>query len=192
MRLGRSRQALRPRHRAVIVAAAIAPALAACNGAPAPVALPPMSASGTPAVSTTLASPSAQQQVIAAFTGYNDALSQAEQSRSAVQARDMLRPYLVASRINATIQTMISIWASGEVFYGQDVVHILSVSVSGTTAFVHDCENTSSAGLENSKTGRVVPGSTGVPDLNLVTRLDLMGGHWLVQSQVIEDLPCAA
>jgi len=193
MRLSRSRVALlTSRRRAVIVAVAIAPAIAACNGTAPPVSLPPKSPSTTLAVSSTPAAQSARQQVIAAFTGYTDALSQAEKSRNATEARELLRPYLAASRIDATVQTMSSFWSSGEVFYGQDVLHIMSIAVKGTTAFVHDCDDTSGMGLENSVTGQVVPGSTGIPHVNLITRLDLAGGRWLVQVQVIEDVPCAA
>jgi hypothetical protein len=191
MTQSRSRWLL-PSRRAVIAVAAIAPALAGCDGTAAPVSLPLRAHSEASATSSTSAAPSAQQQVIAAFTGYIDALSQAEESENATEARDLLKPYLVASRIDGTVQTMSSIWASGEVFYGQDVLHILSVTVEGTTAFLHDCDDTSGMGLDNTKTGQVVPGSTGIAHLNLVTRLDLVGGRWLVQVQVIEDVPCAA
>jgi hypothetical protein len=193
MRPSRSPRALlTSRRRAGILAAAIAPALAACNGTAAPVSLPPRSPSATPALSSTPAPLSAQQQVIAAFTGYVEALGQAEKSRNAIEARELLRPYLASSRIAATVQTMSSFWASGEIFYGQDVLHIMSVSLKGATALVHDCDDTSGMGLENAATGRVVPGSAGIQHLNLVTRLDLVGGRWLVQVQVIEDVPCAA
>lgn len=193
MRLSRSRvDPLMSRGRAVIAAAALAPALAACNGTAAPVSLPPRSPSLPPAASRTAAIQSAQEQVIAAFTGYVEALSQAEKSRNATQARALLRPYLAASRIDATVQTMSSFWASGEIFYGRDLLHIMSVSVKGATAFVHDCDDTSGMGLENATTGQIVPGSSGIPHLNLVTRLDLLGGRWVVQVQVIEDVPCAA
>ena len=176
----------------VLIAAAMASALAACNGTAVPVALPSRSPVAATPASPTAAFLSAQQQVIAAFTGYVGALSQAERSRNVAEARDLLQPYLAASRIDGTIQTMSSIWASGEVFYGQDVLHILNVSVKGTTAFLHDCDDTSGMGLDNAATGQVVPGSVGIPHLNLVTRVDLVGGRWLVQVQVIEDVPCAA
>ena len=182
----------RSRKHAVIAAVAMMPALVACNGAGAPVVLPPRSPAATSAASTTPRVSLPQQQVTAAFNGYNDALREAERSRNASEAASLLRPFLSASQIVGTVQTMTSVWASGEVFIGQDVVHILGVTVRGATAFVHDCEDTSSAGLENVATGQVVPGSTGIPHLNLVTRLGLVGGHWLVQSQVIEDVPCAA
>ena len=35
-------------------------------------------------------------------------------------------------------------------------------------------------------------GSAGVADENLVTRLDLVRGRWLVESQLPEDVPCAS
>src|SRR5215471_9416450 len=192
MRLGRSRQALRPRHRAVIVAAAIAPALAACNGAAAPMALSPRSPSGTPTVSTALPSPSAQQQVVAARTNYTVAVGEAEKSRNAIEARVLLQPYLAADRIDGLVQTMSGIWAKGEVFYGQDVLHIVRVTLSNATAFVYDCDDTSSMGLKYAATGQVVPGSAGSPKMNVITRLDRVSGHWLVQFQEVVDEPCAA
>lgn len=193
MRLSRSRWALlASRRRAVMVAAAIAPALAACNGTAAPVLLPPRSPSETPAVSRTPAALSAQQEVIAARTEYTVAIDEAEKSQSATEARELLRPYLAAGRIDGLVQTMTNIWTQGEVFSGQDVLHILRVTVTDTAAFVYDCDDTSGMGLKYAATGEVVPGSEGSPDMNLITRLDLVGGHWLVQFQVVVDQPCAA
>ena len=194
MRLSRSRRVLLPdrRRTVVIVAAAIVPALAACNGAAAPVSRPAKSPSATPAVSGAPTSESAQQQVIAARSNYTVAVGEAERSRNATKARALLRRYLAADRIDGLVQTMSSIWARGEVFYGQDVLHILRVTVTDTTAFVYDCDDTSSMGLKYAATGEVVPGSGGSPDMNLITRLDLVGGRWLVQFQVVVDEPCAA
>lgn len=180
------------RRRAFIVAAALAPALAACNGTAAPVSLPSKSPSAEPAASATPAALSAQQQVIAARTNYTVAIGEAEKSRNTTEARELLRPYLAADRIDGLVQTMSSIWARGEVFYGQDVLHILRVSITATTAFVYDCDDTSSMGLKYAATGQVVPGSAGSPDMNLITRLSFAGGHWLVQFQVVVDEPCAA
>jgi hypothetical protein len=193
MRLSRSRWALlTSRRRVAVLAAAIAPALAGCNGAAAPVSLPPRSPSATPAVSSAPAALSAQQQVIAARTNYTVAIGEAEKSRSATSARELLRPYLAADRIDGLVQTMTSIWTKGEVFYGRDVLHILRVTVTDSAAFVYDCDDTSSMGLKYAATGEVVPGSQGSPNMNLITRLDLTGGHWLVQFQVVVDQPCTA
>lgn len=193
MRRSRSRRhLLTDRHRAVMVAAALAPALASCGGTAPRLSLPPKSPSATPAVPSTPAGVSAQQQVIAARTGYTLAIGEAERSQSATEARHLLRPYLAADRIDGLVQTMTSIWTKGQVFYGQDVLHIVRVTVTATAAFVYDCDDTSGMGLKYAATGEVVPGSEGTPDMNLITRLDLVSGHWLVQFQVVVGQPCTA
>ena len=176
----------------VLIAAAMASALAACNGTAVPVALPSRSPVAATPASPTAAFLSAQQQVIVARANYTLAVGDAEKSRSATEARELLRPYLAAGQIDALVQTMSSIWAKGESFYGQDVLHILRVTVTDNTAFVYDCDDTSSMGLKYAATGQVVPGSGGSPDMNLITRLGLVGGHWLVQFQVVVDEPCTA
>ncbi len=102
----------------------------------------------------------------------------------------MLRPYLAANRIGGLVSAISIIWARGESFYGQDDLHILTVQISGRRAFVHDCDDTSAMGLEYVSTGQAVPGTGGVYRANLVTRLDLVDGHWLVESQLPEDVPC--
>lgn len=187
-----SLQAAGSRPGAAVVVATVATALVACSEAASPVRLPARPPAGTSPVAATSVAASPRQQVIAALTGYTVALGEAARSRNAAKAGALLRPYLAASQIDGTVQTMSTIWAKGEVFVGEDVLHILSVTVTGTTAFAHDCDDTSAMGLEDAAAGTVVPGSVGVPHLNLVTRLGLVRGHWLVQSQLIEDVPCTA
>jgi hypothetical protein len=185
-------------HRRIVAAAAAATFLAACGGAapaaglPARPARPAVPIVRTRATTGTAAVTSDRQQVIAALAGYTAALGEADRSRSAAAARRLLQPYLAASRIAGVVQTMSSIWARGEVFFGQDILHVQSVTVIGQSAFVHDCDNTSGMGLAYQSTGQLVPGSAGVSELNVVTRLDLAGGRWLVQFQLIEDVPCTA
>jgi len=162
--------------------------LAACSGVAAGVQLP-----AKPSESSAAAAPPAltpRQQVVAALTGYAAALGQAARSKSPSTARELLRPYLAASRIGGLVQAIEAIWARGDSFYGTDVVHVSSVTIEGRRAFVHDCDDTRGMGLENSVTGQTVQGSAGVPRDNLVTRLDLVRGHWLVAFQLVEDVPC--
>jgi hypothetical protein len=174
----------------LIGAAALVLALTACAGAAAQVQLPTKPAvRPVPLVAPAVLTP--RQQVLAALTGYAAALGQASKSRSKSAARKLLWPYVATSRIGGLVRTMSTIWARGETFYGADVLHISSVTIDGRRAFVHDCDDTSSMGLVNSQTGQIVPGSTGVQHDNLVTRLDLVRGHWVVEFQLIEDVPCA-
>jgi hypothetical protein len=175
-------------------AAALASALVGlvgCGGGGASVPLPVRPRAAASAVASTAASRSPRQQVIAALAGYTAALSEADKSRSASVARRLLQPYLAASRIDGVVQTMTSIWGKGEVFFGQDVLHVLSAAISGPSAFVHDCDDTSGMGLDYQATGQLVPGSAGSPELNIVTHLAFVDGRWLVQFQLVEDVPCA-
>jgi hypothetical protein len=198
-------QARAPRRRGpLIVAVGLLPALTACAGAATQVQLPAKPAVKraavltppvlTPAVLAPAVLPpkvlTPRQQVVAALTGYTAALSQADKSRNKSAARELLRPYLAASRIGGLVQAMITIWSRGESFYGADIVHVSSVRIDGLRAFVHDCDDTSRMGLIDAMTGEIVPGSGGVRRDNLVTRLDLVGGHWLVQYQLVEDVRC--
>lgn len=176
--------------RRAVAAAALTPMLAGCAGAAAPVRLPARPAAASRAATGTAATVSPQGQVIAALAAYTAALSAAGKSRSAPAARRLLQPYLAASRIDGVVQTMSSIWAKGEIFFGQDDLHTLSVTITGQSAFVHDCDDTSGMGLAYQATGQVVAGSAGISELNVVTHLVLAGGRWLVQFQVVEDVPC--
>jgi hypothetical protein len=111
-------------------------------------------------------------------------------SRSASTARRLLRPYLVAGRVDGLVRAESNIWASGEVFSGQAVLHVLSVRIVGHRAFVHDCDDTSGMSLVRSSDNRTVPGSSGTQHDNVVTKLTFAHGHWLVEYQLVEDLPC--
>ena len=126
-----------------------------------------------------------------ALTGYTSALGAADKSRNPAAAHQLLRPYLMASRISGLVQAMHAIWAKEEAFFGQEVLYVSKVTIHGGRAFVLACDDTSGMGLMSTATGQVVPGSSGVPRTNLVTRLDLVGGRWLVEFQLVEDVPCS-
>jgi hypothetical protein len=175
-----------------IVTACAVPVLAACSGVAAQVELPPKPSTATPVTRSEPGSATPRQQVLAALTGYTAALGRAEQSRSDTLARRLLRPYLAASRVGGLVEAIAIIWARGDSFYGEDVLHVLSVRIDGRRAFVHDCDDTSAMGLEDTATGQAVPGSAGVQHANLVTRLGHVAGRWLVESQVLQDVPCAS
>jgi hypothetical protein len=174
-----------------LLAACAATLLAACSGVAFHVELPAKPTAAAPSESSGPAPATPRQEVLAALTGYTSALGRAERSRNDSVARKLLRPYLAGPRIGGLVAALSSIWARGDSFYGQDVLHILSVRIHGQRAFVHDCDYTSGMGLANAATGQVVPGSAGVQHANLVTRLDLVTGHWVVESQLPEAVPCA-
>ena len=165
--------------------------LAGCGGAIAKDRLPAKPSITVSSATEASQSPSSErQQVIAAFVGYSTALHQANLSRSTSTARRLLRPYLIADRIDGLVRAESKIWASGEVFYGQPVLHVLSVRIVGHRAFVHDCDDTSRMSLLRSSDDRTVPGSSGTLHDNVVTTLTFIRGRWLVEYQLVEDVPC--
>jgi hypothetical protein len=179
-----------PRWPAALLAACLAPLLAACAGAAAQVQLPAKAAATTQAAPQATAAQTPRQQVVAAFTGYTAAMAVAFDSRSPAQVRQLLRPYLDRATISTAIQAFGRAWGQNETSYGHAVQHIIGVQIQGSRAWVHDCADTSKSGLAYAASGQVVPGTLGSADDNLVTRLDLVGGHWHIRVQTVEDVPC--
>jgi hypothetical protein len=164
--------------------------LAGCGPTGGSVQLPPKSPA-TPVVSAgNRQSPSERQRMVAAFTGYNAALHQANDSHSAAEVKRLMSRYLNSATITNLIRFDRGLWSKHESSYGHVVYHILTVRIEGDHAFVHDCDNTSDSGLENDATGQPIAGSLGVRNLNIVTRLNLVDGRWLIGLQTIEDVPC--
>ncbi|HEY2506778.1 MAG TPA: hypothetical protein VGI58_09685 [Streptosporangiaceae bacterium] len=164
--------------------------LTGCAGAAAQVRLP-AKPSGTPAAAAAAAaSRSPRQQVLTAYTGYTTATTQAFASKSAPRVRQLLDPFLAPATVGNFISAFRQDWVLNEVAYGQPVRHILGVRVQGGAAWVHECDDTTQSGLAYAGTGQVVPGSLGVPDFNLVTRLNLIRGRWMIGVQTVEDVPC--
>jgi hypothetical protein len=171
-------------------AACIVPLLAACADITTSVHLPPKT-TPTEAPPSSGAHPlSSRQQVIAAYTGYNAALRAASNSRNAAKVRMLMRLYINSASITNLIRFDRSLWSKNELVYGHIAYHLLTLRIDGDHAFVHGCDDTSNSGLENASTGQVIPGSLGVKDQNIVTRLNLVHGRWLIDIQTIEDVPC--
>jgi hypothetical protein len=179
-----------PRLLRLAAAASLFPLLAGCAGAVADVHLPAKGQNARTVAHSAPPPQTASEQVVAAYTGYTAAMAAAFASHSPARVGELLRPYLDAATIRNSVGAFRRAWAVGEVSYGQVVQHIIGVRVQGRAAWVHDCDNTSDAGLQYARTGQVVPGSLGISDDNLVTRLNLVRGHWEVWVQTVEDLPC--
>jgi hypothetical protein len=176
---------------AALLVGCLALLLTACGGAAAQVQLPAKVAATTSAHPATQAPAlSPRQQVVFTFSRYTSAMAAAFESRSAAQVRLLLSPYLDKATISNAVRAFSQAWGRSEVSYGHAEHHIIGVRVQGSAAWVHDCDDTSGSGLAYSGTGQVVPGTLGSPDENLVTRLNLVNGHWHIAVQTVEDVPC--
>ena len=164
-------------------------AVSGCGGQ-ATVALPPKAAppTGVP-VAVTDPPLTVREQVIAAYTGYWQALGQALDTQNAGRARAILAQYVPAVSIPSLISSFEADWAQGEIQYGSPVPHIISVHIAAGQAAVHDCADFSNAGVQDARTGQVV-GSLGNPHVNLISTLVLTHGKWLVTNQVPVVLSC--
>lgn len=167
---------------ALLPGAGLAIAVAGCGGQ-APVSLPHKSSGTAMPVALTGPRQNAQQQVVAAYNGYWQALGQALDTRSAAKAGVILASHATAASIQSLITGFKTDWARGEVQYGAPVPHILSVRITGDHAAVHDCADFSHAGVQNARSGQVV-GSLGSSRVNMISTLVRAHGRWLVSNQV--------
>jgi hypothetical protein len=132
----------------------------------------------------------ARQQVAMAYHGYWRAYAAAMTSGSAARARALLAPYDPPAGVTQAISYLRPVWAKGEVAAGEAVPHILSISIRKHRAMLHDCLDLSHFGVLDQRTGRIVPGSFGLPRLNYFVTLVFSGGRWRVANMLQVEVPC--
>ena len=164
----------------------LAVALAACSSGQPAAHLPskstPITAPSS-ARSPTSPSPGASQAaVIAAYTAYFP-VSKAAEAAPAAQAEGILAPYAAQPYLGHVLAQMATYRTQHEVLSGTLVPHVTQVHVSGPQATVHDCQDASQAGLADSVTGKVIPGTTGSARTYLIATLSRgTDGRWRLTS----------
>ncbi len=63
--------------------------------------------------------------------------------------------------------------------------------ITGRRALLHDCLDLSHFGVLDKRTGRVVPGSFGLPGQDYYVSLELSGGRWKVANMQPVEVPCS-
>jgi hypothetical protein len=174
-----------------VVLTAVALVSAACGRQATVVNLPahPETATAAPAA---LAGPSLtpRQQVAHAYRAYWLAYAAAMTAGRAGRARRILAPYEAGSGMAEMIKSLRKVWAAHDIAYGGAVTHIKGVRVTGRRALLHDCLDLSRFGVLNKNTGRIVPGSFGLPGQDFYVSLELSGGHWRVSNMQPVEVPC--
>jgi hypothetical protein len=166
-------------------------AVAACGGQPAGVALPHKA--GTAAAGQAGASGpgrTPRQLVAGAYQGYWRAYAAAMTASDPGRARRLLAPYQAPAGMPRLIGSLRRVWAAHDVAYGAAITHLKDVRISGSTAMVHDCLDLSHFGVLDTATGRVVPDSFGLANLNYYVTLELSGGRWRVSNMQPVEVPC--
>lgn len=134
---------------------------------------------------------SAHAHVVAAYEGYWHATSRALDSRSAVRARAIMARFVPVAAAAALVRRFALLWRNDEVAYGDPVLHIVRVVMTGPgTAAVRDCIDLTHSGLWNYRTGQVVDGLGRAHDY-LVTTLAREQGRWLVTGAYQVAASCA-
>jgi hypothetical protein len=141
-------------------------------------------------------------QILAAYQGYWQAYGAALRTRNIAAARKLLRGYADAAFVSQVTAPLTRLWAAHEIGYGFAVTHVLSFAhkANANTALLHDCLDLSRLGTQDAKTGRIVPGSFGLPTVNFYVTLSRSGPagsgesgtseHWLVSRMLQVEVPC--
>ena len=181
-------------HAALPAAIGMASVLAVLTGCSSQtsVNLPPKSSQLSVPSATSSPSPqSAQTAVVAAYTAYFPVLQAAEKV-SGSHAEAMLAPYAAQPYLGHVLSQMASYRAQHEASHGYLVPHVTSVQVSGGRATVHDCQDASHAALADSRTGKVIPGTTGSARTYLIASLARgSDGRWRLTSLAHVDVSCS-
>jgi hypothetical protein len=171
--------------------AGLAAVTAACGGQAAPVALPPKAATATAAPAALTGPARTPHQVVtAAYRAYWRAYAAAMTAASTTRAESLLAPYEDSAGLPRLIGSLKRVWAAHDAAYGGAVTHVKGVQITGHRAIVHDCLDLSHFGVVNSRTGRVVPDSFGLPDQDYYVTLLLSGGRWRVSNMTPVEVPC--
>jgi hypothetical protein len=165
--------------------------LAACGGQAPDVALPKKSsATPTATAAVTQHKQTPAELAAAAYLGYWQAYAAAMTAGHRARARSILAPYETAAGLPHLLSSLQQVWAAHEVAYGSADPHVLSVHVTGRRALLHDCLDLSHFGVLDKVTGRVVPTSFGLPNLDFYVTLVLSGGRWRVSNMQPVEVPC--
>jgi hypothetical protein len=128
--------------------------------------------------------------VLSAYQGYWQAYSEASRSRNLAAAKKLLRAYAQASFVTEVTAPLPRLWAAHQVGYGYAVPHVLSVARKGKSALLHDCLDLSHLGTQDTRSGRVLPGSFGLPTVNFYVTLTRTGARWVVSKMQQVEVPC--
>lgn len=130
-------------------------------------------------------------QVLAGYLGYWQAYGAALRTRDLAAARKLLARYADGAFATAVTAPLSRVWASHEIGYGYAVPHVLSLTHTSASALVHDCLDLSHLGTQDTRTGRVVPGSFGLAAVDFYVTLTRSGKRWLVSKMQQVEVPCA-
>ena len=185
---GRARQTIPARAIVVLASAALAAGLLPGHPGRGPV---PAAKTSRLRPAVAAPSPAAAAQVIAACTAFFPVLAAAEPEPQ-VRAAALLAPYAAQPYLGHVLAQMAWFRARGQVFWGTLIPHVTSVQITGSQAFVRDCQDVGNAWLVSTVTGEVIPGTVGSARTSLVATLARGGGErWRLTLLAHAAGPCS-
>lgn len=153
---------------------------------------PPLTApseGGGPATGVSPALP--RDVVIAAYHQYWDATRKAA-TVPEDQARALLQPVSTPKVIVDQIRGIRAVQGKHQEPWGKIVIRVYAVEVSGSTARLGDCQDTSGAGLADSRTHQLIPGTRGgAKPVNFSVKFERgTDRRWRVSSVRSVEAPC--
>jgi hypothetical protein len=188
-------RASRPRrHYRLLAAVSIAglSLTAGCGHEGARVTFPTVTPQASPPAGSSSASPTAQGAVKAAYLAFWDASERATQAPDD-QVKATLQKYSTGSYLDFQTSQIISARKNNQEPWGKVVRHIGLIGVTGGKATVHDCQDASGAGLADTRTGKLIAGTRGPKQRNLIAYL-VRGSdeQWRVYSLKQFKEPCVS
>jgi hypothetical protein len=137
-------------------------------------------------------SPTTQDAVRAAYLAFWDASERATQAPSD-QVKSTLQKYSTGAYLDFQARQIVSSRANNQEPWGKVIRHIGQIGVTGGKATVHDCQDASGAGLADTRTGKLIAGTRGPKQRNLIAYL-VRGSdeQWRVYSLKQFKEPCAS
>jgi hypothetical protein len=149
----------------------------ACGGG-STVRLPPKTSPFTASASAQSSSP--EQAVRSAYTGFWEVSDQAL-GAAPEQVRPLLRDYSAGGYLDFQVRQILLQQDEYKGPWGKVILHLRSVRVAGSKATVADCQDASHAGLSDTRTHALIPGTRGPQHRKLTAQLLRGGdGRWRV------------
>jgi hypothetical protein len=149
---------------------------ASCGGGDSKVALPSKTTVGPILPATTVSTE--QEAVKTAYTAFWD-VSDRALTAPAEQVRSILRDYAAGAYLDLQVRQIVLLQTEHKGPWGKVVLHIGAVKVSGSQASVRDCQDASNAGLADTRTSKLIPGTRGPKKRNLAAQLTKgSDGRW--------------
>lgn len=162
-----------------------------CGHEGAKVTFPSMTPQAPPPSGSSSASPTTRGAIEAAYLAFWGASERATQV-PADQVKPTLQKYSTGSYLDFQTRQIISARTNNQEPWGKVIRHIGLIGVTGEKATVHDCQDASGAGLADTRTGKLIPGTRGPKQRNLIAYL-VRGSdeQWRVYSLKQFKEPCA-